>query len=565
MAVVGIDLGTTHSLISVFTEDGPVLIPNSLGEFLTPSAVGLSDSNDWLIGSAAKDRQITHSTQTMARFKRYMGTNKSFKIGPKYYRAEELSAMILKSLKADAEAFLGEPVERAVISVPAYFNNLQRQATYNAGTLAGINVERLINEPTAAALAYGLNNLEQESTFLVLDLGGGTFDVSILEIFEGIMEVRASAGDAFLGGEDYTNELAVLLLEKSPLNSEKMDEALKARIRDLADQAKVQLTTAHEANVRFAYKNKTTTLTVTREEFETATQSLTEKLRIPIRRAIMDAGLRASRIDRVILVGGATRMPVFRGMVTRLLKAFPEHSIDPDHVVAMGASVQGGLVGRHKALEDVVVTDVAPFTMGTNVAREVNGQLQGNWFQPVIERNTVVPCSRAVRNEAVELRQKDVQLQIYQGESPRANENIPLGTLHFQLPHNTDRIETFDIRFTYDVSGILEVLVTILSSGQVRRLVIEGNPGSLSQAEIKTRLKKLDGLKIHPSEKAENQALVSRMKKIYENQIGDIRSALTDRMAYFENILATQDPKLIEQTRQEIGSWLSELERADIF
>jgi len=501
----------------------------------------------------------------MARFKRYMGTNKSFKIGAKYYRAEELSAMILRSLKADAEAFLGEPVERAVISVPAYFNNLQRQATYNAGTLAGIKVERLINEPTAAALAYGLNNLEEESTFLVLDLGGGTFDVSILEIFEGIMEVRASAGDAFLGGEDYTNELAVLLLEKSPLSDDKMDDTLKARIRDLADQAKVQLTTSHEANVRFAYKNKTTTLTVTREEFEEATKSLTEKLRIPIRRAIMDAGLRASTIDRVILVGGATRMPVFRAMVTRLLKAFPEHGLDPDHVVAMGASVQGGLVGRHAALEDVVVTDVAPFTMGTEVAREIKGQLQGNWFQPIIERNTVVPCSRMVRNSALTARQKEVDLRIYQGESPHADENVPLGTLHFQLPHNTDNIESFDIRFTYDVSGILEVLVTILSSGQVRRLVIEGNPGSLSQAEIKTRLKKLDGLKIHPAEKAENQALVSRMKKIYENQIGDIRSALTDRMAYFESILETQDPKLIEQTRREIGSWLSELESADIF
>lgn len=566
MALIGIDLGTTNSLVSVFTDDGPVLIPNALGDLLTPSAVGLSDKGDIIVGRAARDRLVTHPSKTYARFKRYMGSNRDFPIGRKTYRAEELSAMVLRSLKEDAEKFLGQEVDRAIISVPAYFNDVQRKATYAAGKIAGITIERLINEPTAAALAYGLNTKEDENTFLVVDLGGGTFDVSILEIFDGIMEVRSSAGDAFLGGEDFTDAIMGHFGEQLGKDFDKLNDKKKGLLRDLADKAKVQLSTAHEASVNFAGSKEKVTLTITRDEFEKVTESLVKKLRQPISRAIMDAGMRAENIDRVVLVGGATRMPVIRAMVTRLLKLFPEHSLDPDHVVGLGAAVQAGLVDRHAALEDVVMTDVCPFTLGTNVAVEISpGQYEGGHFQPVIERNTVIPVSRVVRNSTIKKGQREMNLHIFQGESPRVIDNVPLGKLTVPIPYNRDACEDVDIRFTYDVSGVLEVLVTIISTKETKRLIIEGNPGSLTSIEIDKRFKALEKIKVHPRDKAENTALIARLERAYENQLGTTRQFIGQRLSEFQAVLDKQNDTDISMSRDEIGKWLEDIENMDIF
>lgn len=566
MALIGIDLGTTNSLVSVFTDDGPQLIPNALGDVLTPSAVGLSSKGDLIVGRAARDRLVTHPDKTFARFKRYMGSNRDFKLGRKTYRAEELSAMVLRSLKDDAESFLGKPAERAIISVPAYFNDIQRKATYAAGKMAGLTVERLINEPTAAALAYGLNTKEDENTFLVVDLGGGTFDVSILEIFDGIMEVRSSAGDAFLGGEDFTDAVVEHFNEQLGDKYAGLDDKKLGLLRDLADKAKLQLSTAHDASVKFSSGKEQTTLTITRTEFETVSEKLVKRLRQPISRAIMDAGMRAENIDRVVMVGGATRMPVIRAMVTRLLKLFPEHSLDPDHVVGLGAAVQAGLVSRHAALEDVVMTDVCPFTLGTNVAIQTGPDtFEGGHFQPVIERNTVIPVSRVVRNSTIHKGQNEINLQIYQGEAPRVVDNVHLGTLKIPIPVNKKEQEDIDIRFTYDVSGVLEVLVTIISTGKTERLIIEGNPGSLSTDEIEKRFRSLEKIKVHPRNKAENTALIARLERAYENQLGDVRQYVGRRLTEFQTVLDRQNDTDIELVREDIGKWLEDIENMDVF
>lgn len=566
MALIGIDLGTTNSLVSVFTDDGPVLVPNALGDVLTPSAIGLSDKGDLIVGRAAKDRLVTHPNKTISRFKRYMGSNRDFKLGRKTYRAEDLSAMVLRSLKEDAEKHLGHPVERAIISVPAYFNDVQRKATYAAGKIAGLQVERLVNEPTAASLAYGLNTKDDENTFLVVDLGGGTFDVSILEIFDGIMEVRSSAGDAFLGGEDFTDAIVTHFGKQIGLDFETLSGKSKGLLRDLADKAKLQLSAEHEASVNFVSGSETLKLTITRQDFEEITETLVKRLRQPVSRAIMDAGLRAENIDRVVMVGGATRMPVIRAMVTRLLKLFPEHSLDPDHVVALGAAVQAGLVDRHQALEDIVMTDVCPFTLGTNVSVQVGPDMfEGGHFQPVIERNTVIPVSRVVRNSALQKGQKEINLSIYQGESPRVADNVLLGNLNVGIPVNHKDHEDIDIRFTYDVSGVLEVMVTVVSSQQTRKLIIEGNPGSLSESEIEKRFKSLEKIKVHPRDKAENTALIARLERAYENQLGDIRQAIGRRLTEFQLILDKQNNTDIEIARDDIGKWLSDIENMDVF
>jgi len=566
MALVGIDLGTTNSLISIFTDDGPKLIANGTGSFLTPSVVGESDTGDILVGEVAKHRLVTHPDKTISRFKRAMGTTKIHKIGKNEYKAEELSALVLRSLKADAEAHLGETVDRAIISVPAYFNDIQRKATYAAGKMAGLKVERLINEPTAAALAYGLSAKDDENTFLVIDLGGGTFDVSILEIFDGVMEVRSSAGDAFLGGEDFTTAVENSFIEQLGSTREKMNPSDLGRLRDLANKAKLTLSEKPEVTVKYLQKNTEIELTLTREKFEGLTQKLQSRMRMPLQRAISDAGLRSSDIERIILVGGATRMPVIRAMVTRLLKKFPEHSLDPDEVIALGTGVQSGLLERHAALEDVVMTDVCPFTLGTEVAKEVGpSQWESGYFQPIIERNTVIPASRVEPYSTLHPNQTEVTIRIYQGESPRVEDNVPLGEINLQVPKEKGKTQNFEVRFTYDVSGVLEVLVTVIATGEVKRLILEGNPGSLSQAEIEKRLKELDKLKIHPREIAENAAIINRLKAAYENHLGDIRTAIENHLVRFEQILTKQNTTDIKVAREDVVKFLDELDKMDVF
>ncbi len=391
---IGIDLGTTNSLIAVFENGAPRLISNALGSALTPSVVSDLDGR-LIVGEAARDRLATHPRDTAAVFKRAMGAKTQFKIGTRQMGAEELSALVLRKLKADAEADLGQPVRDVVVSVPAYFNQGQRQATMDACRLADLNAVRLINEPTAAALAYGLQDRDGESRFLVFDLGGGTFDITVLDHFEGVMEVKASSGDAQLGGEDFTTALAKTMIETAGIEWSDLSRDEQIQAKHLADGAKRRLGLSETHDVTLRLKRGETALTLTREMFEAACAPQMRRLRRPIERCFYDSDLAASEMDRIILVGGATRMPMIRQFVTRQFGMFPDSSIDPDHAVALGAAVQAALVAQDAALDDVVMTDVSPFSVGLSTAEALgNGRFVDGLFTPLIERDTPLPASR---------------------------------------------------------------------------------------------------------------------------------------------------------------------------
>jgi molecular chaperone HscC len=562
--IVGIDLGTTNSLVAAFLDGKPQLLPNALGSFLTPSAISVDEDGAILIGLAARERLSSHPDRTAAAFKRAMGTGKLFRLGRLTFKAEDLSALVLKSLKADAERFLGETVTEAVITVPAYFNDTQRKATKAAGEIAGLKVERLVNEPTAAALAYGLHELGSEQKVLVLDLGGGTFDVSVLELFEGVMEVRASAGDNFLGGEDFVDVIADLFLAeagaKAGIKKASELEAGHAGLRRAAEVAKRALTEREETTLELIHKGRPVTWTLSRERFESASEPLLRRMRAPIERAIRDSRLTPAEIDHLVMAGGATRMPCIRRLAARLFQRLPIAQINPDEVVALGAAVQAGLKMRDAALDEVVMTDVAPFTMGISVSETHNGQVVATGlYMPIIERNTTIPVSRSKSVTTLTDNQRTILVAVYQGEARLVADNIPLGEMRVPVPAGPKGSQSLDVRFTYDPSGLLEVEARVISTGSLQRLVLEGQPGA-SAAEIAERLEKLAHLKIHPADQAENRAVMARAERLFEERLGDERLVVANWIDRFRQVLAGQDLREVEEFRTRMVEWLDEMD-----
>ncbi len=472
---------------------------------------------------------------------------------------------MLRSLKDDAERFLGEPVEEAVITVPAYFSNAQRRATEAAGQLAGLRVRRLLNEPTAAAMAYGLHARaggEGEERILVLDLGGGTFDVSILELFEGVMEVRATAGDNRLGGDDFTGVLMEGFMQAvgeaaglPPLRAE--DGAARGTLRRAAEVAKRALSAGHEHAMTVVHDGAAPCWPVTRELFEERARPLLARLRAPVERAIRDARLRPDQIGHLVLAGGATRMPMVRRLAAQLFDRFPVAGVDPDEVVARGAAVQAGLVAGDAALSDRVMTDVAPFTLGVEVSRSRDGTvLLDGLFSPLIERNTVIPASRSSTFFAPRDGQRRIALKVFQGEGRLVRDNILLGELTVPIPPDKAGAQGVEVRFTYDTSGLLEVDALVQSTGLRRTVVIENQPGVLSADEIAARLRKLAPLKVNPREQAENAAVVARAERLYGERLGEEREAVGAALDAFLLLLDRQDPARIEAARAELSGWL---------
>jgi molecular chaperone HscC len=561
--IVGIDLGTTNSLIAVWQDGVARLIPNSLGDFLTPSCVSVDEDGSILIGRAARERLQTHPERTAAVFKRHMGSDKVTHLGKRAFRAEELSALVLKALKADAEAYLGAPVTEAVITVPAYFSDAQRKATRAAGQLAGLKVDRLLNEPTAAALAYGMHQQGNESRFLVFDLGGGTFDVSILELFEGVMEVRASAGDNYLGGEDFVLTMMELFFERTKLPASlKNDPLFMQRLTSQAETAKRTLSTAPSATMRMRHGEQDHLLEIDEELLEKTCAHLLKRLRDPVERALRDANLRSTELDSIVLAGGATRMPVVKRLVTRMFGRFPASDINPDEVVALGAAVQAGLKIKDAALKEVVMTDVAPYSLGVDTSRELpDGSLSAGHFDPIIERNSPVPISRVKSYVPVVQGQKKMQIGIYQGEARMARDNIRLGEIVVMLPGGAIQDGDTHVRFTYDVNGILQVQATVVKTGATRDLLIEGNPGMLTEEQIAERLEALADLKIHPRDRLEQRTLLARAERIYQQLRGEQRDWLGQQILAFEHALESQDERIIAPQRRRFTEMLDGIER----
>ncbi|WP_312148316.1 molecular chaperone HscC [Paenibacillus odorifer] len=560
MRTIGIDLGTTYSLAAYWDGSQAVIIPNVLGEHVTPSIVSVDAGGEVLVGRIAQERLITHPQLTASTFKRFMGSAKKYTLGTMTFTPEELSSFVLRSLKEDAENHLGESVTKAIISVPAYFNDVQRKATKKAAELAGLQVERLISEPTAAALAYGLHQ-NQETSFLVFDLGGGTFDVSILELFEGVMDVKSIAGDNYLGGEDFTEILVAYFIQKNKLDAESLTPITRSMLYKQAEQSKRILGTESAATMRIVIKEEEYVLTIERSELEQLVQPLLIRLRQPIERALRDASLQPSDLDGIVMIGGATKMPLIKQIISRMFGKMPYANISPDETVALGAAVQVALKQRDQALDEMILTDVCPYTLGTSVLRRgSSGQTSSGHYFPIIERNTPIPVSRVERLYTAADNQKIISVDVYQGESPRVENNLFLGEMEFQIPQAPRGEESIDVRYTYDVNGILEVEVTTVSTGQKHQMIIEQNAGAMTKKQIEARLLELRSIKIHPRERTENRLLLARGERLYEEVLGDQRKFIAQCLKVFEDALYTQNEKVIEKAAQAFNEQLAEIE-----
>lgn len=561
--IIGIDLGTTNSLAAYFTEEGPKMIPNRLGGHLTPSVVSIDEEGQVYVGETARERMLLHPESTASVFKRSMGTDKKYILNGKKYSAEELSSFVLRSLKEDAEVYLKEPVTEAVISVPAYFNDARRKATKRAGELAGLKVERIISEPTAAAVAYGLYEAKENAKFLVFDLGGGTFDVSILELFHPILEVRAVAGDNFLGGEDFTKVIEDLFFEKNKeLDPMLLDAKTLRHIHKQAELCKLSFSDEKDVVMTCIIHDKKYELELDLDEYTKACEDLLERIRIPVKRSLADSNTRLSDISKVVLVGGATKSPVIRKFVSRLFKFIPETNINPDEAVALGAAIQAAMKERNDAIREVILTDVCPFTLGTEVVVErENGSMEPGHFCPIIERNTVIPASRTETLYTIRDNQTKLRVNVLQGESRFAANNVSLGELEIDVPKAKAGEEAIEVTYTYDVNAILEVEVRVVSTDRKVKQVIKNQDTDMTDEEIAKRFEELSYLKIHPRDQEENRLLLIKGERIYEESLGDERKLIEIAMRKFEDALGTQDPKKIEGARREFKEFLEEMDQ----
>lgn len=558
--IVGIDLGTTNSLIAYYTDEGPKIIPNRLGKNLTPSVVSIDENEQIYVGETAKERMLLYPETSANVFKRDMGSQKKFHLGSKEFTAEELSSFVLRSLKEDAEAYLGQEITEAVISVPAYFNDARRKATKRAGELAGLKVERIISEPTAAAIAYGLYQKNSDAKILVFDLGGGTFDVSILELYHNILEVHAVAGDNFLGGEDFTKVLFDLFLEKNQLKEEELDYKTKVHIIKQAEICKQAFVNEKTPIMTCKIDEKLLEMSISLDEYTKHCEKLLERIEQPIRRSLTDAKLKLSDIDQVILIGGATRLPIIHKFVSKLFKRLPYNTINPDEAVALGAAIQGAMKERKESIKEVILTDVCPFTLGTEVVREVEeGRYEGGYFCPIIERNTVIPASRTETFYTIKDNQTRILINVLQGESRFASNNLLIGELEIEVPKGKAGQESVEVTYTYDINSILEVEAKVVSTGEIKRKIIKGQNLDMTDEEIKQRMEELSYLKIHPREQEANKLILLKAERLYEESIGEIRQMLGHELAKFDSILNRRDKRKIEEARERLEKLLEEI------
>lgn len=566
--IVGIDLGTTNSLIAYFTEDGPKIIPNRLGRNLTPSVVSVDTEGNVYVGETAKERMSLYPDTVASAFKRSMGTERNYVLSGRTFKPEELSSLVLKQLKEDAEAYLGEEVTEAVISVPAYFDDKRRKATKRAGELAGLKVERMISEPTAAAVAYGLYDKTKDTRFLVFDLGGGTFDVSILELYHNILEVRAVAGDNYLGGEDFTQVMVKLFLQKTKLHTKDLSEKEHVRLYKQCEKAKLAISDSDKVEVRLVRRaddgeepneENVVTCTISYREYEEACNPLLMKIREPVKKSLADAGLKLTDIDEVILIGGATRLTIVKDFLIRLFRKFPDNRLNPDETVALGAAVQAAVKERRAEVKEVILTDVCSFTLGTEVVVEYEeGKFEDGRFCPIIERNTVIPASHTERLYTVRNNQDKVRVRVLQGESRFARNNLFLGELEIDVPKAPKGQESVDVTYTYDINSLLEVEVRVVSTGFTQKMIIKGADNQMTEEEIKARMEELAYLKVQPRDYEENRLVLLRAERMYEESLGAQRKKLDRYITAFEAALKKGDHDEIMDARKELVEILEE-------
>lgn len=569
--VIGIDLGTTNSCVAVLEGGEPTIIPNSEGMRTTPSVVAFSKDGERIVGEPAKRQAVTNADRTITSIKTHMGTDYKVDIDGKSYTPQEISAIILQKLKSDAESYLGEKVTEAVITVPAYFTDAQRQATKDAGKIAGLDVKRIINEPTAASLAYGLDKLEQEKKILVFDLGGGTFDVSILEIGDGTFEVLATAGNNRLGGDDFDQVIIDYLADEFKkaegvdLRSDKM--ALQ-RLKEAAEKAKKELSSTMTTNINLPFITATAegpkhlNIDLTRAKFDELTSFLVQKTMEPTQQAIKDAGISVSEIDDVLLVGGSTRIPAVQEAVRKFIGKEPHKGINPDECVAAGASIQAGVLTGE--VNDILLLDVTPLSLGIETL--------GNVFTKIIERNTTIPTKKSQVFSTAADNQTAVDIHVLQGERAMSYDNTTLGRFQLtNIPPAKRGVPQIEVTFDIDANGIVNVTAKDLGTGKEQKITITSNT-NMSEEEIEKKVKEAEanaeadkkkkerietvnkaeslayqteqtlaelGDGISADEKSEIESLISKVREVKDNEnssVEDINKTVDELMNKFQKI-----------------------------
>ncbi|HPR42586.1 MAG TPA: molecular chaperone DnaK [Candidatus Methanofastidiosa archaeon] len=566
--ILGIDLGTTNSCMAVVEGGKATVITNAEGERTTPSVVGFK-GNERLVGSVAKRQAVTNPDRTIRSIKRLMGTDKNITIDGKDYTPQEISAMILKKLRDDAENYLGETINDAVITVPAYFNDAQRQATKDAGTIAGLNVLRIINEPTASTLAYGLDK-EGDQTILVYDLGGGTFDVSILEIGDGVFEVKSTAGDTRLGGDDWNQRIIDWVVKEFKNDSGvdlSNDKAALQRVTDASEKAKIELSTLMETTISLPFiamggdgQPKNLELKLTRSKLENLTEDLLERTMGPMRQAMKDANIEAEKIDKILLVGGQTRSPAVRSIIQKYFAKEPYKNINPDECVAMGAAIQGGVLAGD--VKDVLLLDVTPLSLGIETL--------GGVFTKLIDRNTTIPTKKSQIFSTAADNQPSVEIHVLQGERQMARDNFSLGS--FQLvgiPPAPRGVPQIEVTFNLDANGILNVNAKDLGTGKEQAITIKSST-SLNDDEIDQMMK--DSEKYADEDRKRKELVEARnnadsliystektLKELGDKVDSSKKDNINSKVEALKAVLNSEDPEEIKKATEDLTNALYEV------
>lgn len=550
MAIIGIDLGTTNSIVSVFRNGKVELIPNAFGEYLTPSVVSIAEDGEIFVGKIAKEMLITRPETSFCEFKRDMGTAKKYTANGRTFLPEELSAFVLRRLKADAEEYLGEPVTEAVISVPAYFNDDRRCATKRAGLLAGLKVERLINEPSTVALKHHVDNEEMES-FIIFDFGGGTLDVSLVDAFENMVEIQAVSGDNYLGGKDFNEVIALDFCKKNHIRWEKLVPEEQNMLLKEAEWVKRKLSEESSVTHKVLLGKKEYSMELSNQELIHISADLFVRMVKPIKKVLSDTNSDWDDIDKIVLVGGSSKMPVVKHYIRSVCKTEVVADDSPDESIAMGVAMAAAIKARTGDIKDMILADICPFSLGVDTV--------GGIFSPIIERNETLPCSRSRYYCTVSNNQTALLFNIYQGESMVAKENLLLGTMELKdLPPRPKGEVGAKVTFMYDINGILDIKID-RENQQLHKVILNKNI-SMTDAELERYLQKMEELTLHPSEQEQNRFLIEEAKRLYQECNPRYREMIVEQHRMFEQVLNEGSARNIREAYVRFAVFLQMIE-----